>query len=117
MQTLGEKIKVLRVAKGMTQEDLAGKLGYSKSFISYIESGERNLSDVDTDRIAKCLEVSAEDLRSKGAVVSFQFRSSKVGTDEEHRKVAQKFTDYARKLIEDSDSNQEASVWKGSQKR
>lgn len=35
------KIKVARAIKGMTMQDLAKKYGYSKSYISRIENGER----------------------------------------------------------------------------
>lgn len=38
--TMGEKIKFLRQKKGMTQQELADKLGYkSKSSVAHIENG------------------------------------------------------------------------------
>src|SRR3989304_9391015 len=41
---IGEKIKNLREAEGLTQEEIAVKGGVSKEFISMVESGKRNPS-------------------------------------------------------------------------
>ena len=38
---LGKKIKELRIAQGLTQQQLADRLGVSKSVVSYYESGVR----------------------------------------------------------------------------
>src|SRR3990172_3448506 len=41
---IGEKIKNLRESEGLTQEEVAVKVGVSKEFISMVESGKRNPS-------------------------------------------------------------------------
>ncbi len=41
---IGEKIKNLRESEGLTQEEVAEKVGVSKEFISMVESGKRNPS-------------------------------------------------------------------------
>ena len=41
---IGEKIKNLRESEGLTQEEIAVKVGVSKEFISMVESGKRNPS-------------------------------------------------------------------------
>lgn len=66
--TIGEKIKQIRRSKDMTQEALALALGYTKSFISYVESNERRLSDLDLGRVAHILGVSVSDLESSFSI-------------------------------------------------
>lgn len=59
---LGKRIKELRREKDITQIDLAAKVGIDRSYLGFIERGERNVSfDVLTD-IAKALGVSVSDL-------------------------------------------------------
>ncbi len=41
---IGEKLKNLRESEGLTQQDVAEKVGVSKEFISMVESGKRNPS-------------------------------------------------------------------------
>jgi repressor LexA len=57
--TIGEKIKQARIAKGLTQEELAEKLGYkSRSSINKIETGGRDIPRSQIQKIADILEVS-----------------------------------------------------------
>lgn len=57
--TLGEKVKIRREQIGMTQEELAKKMGYkSKSSITKIEKGERDLPQSKIKQIADCLGTS-----------------------------------------------------------
>ncbi len=57
--TLGEKVKARREQIGMTQEELAQKMGYkSKSSITKIEKGERDLPQSKIKQIADCLGTS-----------------------------------------------------------
>ena len=59
---LGKRIKELRREKDITQIDLAAKVGIDRSYLGFIERGERNVSfDVLTD-IAKALGVGVSDL-------------------------------------------------------
>lgn len=55
---IGDKIKILRSAKGWTQKDLAEKLDCSESLISYVEKGERNLSIKDIQSLAHIFNIS-----------------------------------------------------------
>lgn len=49
MKTTGDKIKELRIRKGITQEELANKIGYkSKTTVAKIEA---NINDVPTNKI------------------------------------------------------------------
>lgn len=57
--TLGEKVKARREQIGMTQEELARKMGYkNKSSITKIEKGERDLPQSKIKQIADCLGTS-----------------------------------------------------------
>ena len=52
--TIGERVKKLRTEKGMTQEELAGKLGYkSKSSVTHIENGR----DIPRSMIVKLADI------------------------------------------------------------
>lgn len=69
---LGEKIQELRKARGMTQKDLAGFLGYSESFVSYVEKGERKIAIDDVQKIAKIFSVDMDFLIGKPKVSHFR---------------------------------------------
>jgi transcriptional regulator with XRE-family HTH domain len=59
---VGRNLKLLRTAKGLTQEELAVKSGFSQQFLSGIERGKRNPTIVTLYEIAQALGVSHEDL-------------------------------------------------------
>ncbi len=57
--TIGEKIKQARLDKGLTQEELASKLGYkSRSSVNKIETGGRDIPRSQIKKIAEILQVS-----------------------------------------------------------
>lgn len=57
--TIYERIKVLRVKKGMSQEELAKAVGYvGRSAISKVEKGERDISQSMIAKYANALGVS-----------------------------------------------------------
>lgn len=63
MTPLGQKVKELRVSKGMTQQRLAEKAGVGHSMITALESGRRRyMSGEDIERLARALEIPADDL-------------------------------------------------------
>ena len=55
---LGERLKKLRQEKGMSQGDIARKLGVHRCYISGIERGVRNPTVKNVERIAEALGVS-----------------------------------------------------------
>lgn len=62
-EIIGKRIRDRRVELGLSQEELAKKLGYSgKSMISLIESGKRELGITQISPLAKILECSVGDL-------------------------------------------------------
>lgn len=62
---LNENIKRFRKEKGLTQKDLADKVGISGAFMSLIEKGVNNPSDENLKKIADVLGVSVNDLNTK----------------------------------------------------
>lgn len=59
---LGKRIAELRRAKGLSQEQLAGKARYSTEFISLVERGLNAPSVAGLSRIAKGLKVEIKEL-------------------------------------------------------
>lgn len=62
LQKFGQKIQKVRQSKGITQEELAARLGMHRTYIGLIERGERNPTIRTLYKIAKALKVPASDL-------------------------------------------------------
>jgi transcriptional regulator with XRE-family HTH domain len=61
-QKFGKKIKELRKAKKMSQENLAFEADLDRTYINSIENGKRNVSLVNIEKIAKALKVNLKNL-------------------------------------------------------
>jgi transcriptional regulator with XRE-family HTH domain len=61
-EPIGKRIFRLRKLKGMTQTDLAKKIGIKRSQIADYELGRTRLFDEMVTRVAIALEVSADEL-------------------------------------------------------
>ena len=59
---LGNKIKLLRLEKSYSQEELAYKAEIDRTYISDIEKGERNVSILIIEKLAKALEIEVFEL-------------------------------------------------------
>lgn len=57
-ERLGQRIKSIREEKGMSQKDLAYAADIDRSYIASVESGARNISIVNIEKIVKALHVS-----------------------------------------------------------
>jgi transcriptional regulator with XRE-family HTH domain len=60
----GDRIRELRSAKGLSQEELAFKAGVHRTYLGGIERGERNPSLKNINAIANALEVTLRELFS-----------------------------------------------------
>lgn len=60
MKDFSEKLKMLRLKKGLTQEELAKEIGVGVSAISMYEQGNRIPRDEIKIRLAKFFEESVE---------------------------------------------------------
>lgn len=59
---LGRKIRKLRLAQTLSQEQLAERSGLHRNYIGGVERGERNLALLNIVRVAKALGVRASNL-------------------------------------------------------
>ncbi|WP_059050397.1 helix-turn-helix domain-containing protein [Paenibacillus senegalimassiliensis] len=57
LRLVGEQLRLIRKARGLTQEQLAEKCGLSFSYISDIERGSRNLTLESLDKLITALNV------------------------------------------------------------
>ena len=61
----GKSVRKQREIKNYSQEELAFKSGLHRTYISSLESGQRNVSLINIQKIAKALECDISDLISK----------------------------------------------------
>lgn len=54
-------VKELRLSKGLTQADLAFRLGHPQSYVSKYETGERRLDFVETALLCEALGIGVEE--------------------------------------------------------
>ena len=71
-ERFGYRVRELRQAKGLSQEELAFKVGVHRTYLGGIERGERNPSLKNIDLIANALGISLAEL--------FLFAKRKPGT-------------------------------------
>ncbi|MDD7544309.1 helix-turn-helix domain-containing protein [Actinobacillus porcinus] len=62
LKQLGLSIKLERVRKGLSQEDLAELSGLHRTYIGMVERAERNISVLNLVLIAKALDISIDTL-------------------------------------------------------
>jgi len=63
---IGNRIKELRELKNMSQKDLAYTSDLDRSYIASVENGQRNISIVNIEKIAKALDVTLKDFFNNG---------------------------------------------------
>ena len=62
LSAIGSKIQITREKKGLTQDQLGEKTGINAKYISAIERGQKNLTILTLEKIAKGLEVELFEL-------------------------------------------------------
>jgi len=63
-EKIGKRIAELRKEKGLTQEQLAVKINMDRTFVGYLEKGDRNPSVETANKIAGALGVKVKELFS-----------------------------------------------------
>lgn len=58
--TIGKQIQILRKQRGMTQEDLSAKLGFTRSCLCNYETGRRQIQIKDLEKIASFFGVGLD---------------------------------------------------------
>lgn len=61
-KAFGKKIVELRKKKGLTQEELAGLINVDRSYIGFLERGEKNATLDKIGKISKALSVTPMEL-------------------------------------------------------
>jgi len=59
---LGERIKELRKETGLSQEKFALKINMDRTYFATVESGKRNISLQNIERIARGLNITVSEL-------------------------------------------------------
>lgn len=62
IKTFGQHIQFLRKQQGISQEELAFKSGFHRTYIGMIERGERNISLSNLVKLARGLNMNIKDL-------------------------------------------------------
>ena len=66
LRLLGKRIRLLRLVRELTQDELARAAGMSRSFVSLIEKGSHGVDVVRLLRLADALDVSLLELLDLG---------------------------------------------------
>lgn len=61
-EKLGKRIKDLRIEKNLTQESLAEKVGVDRSYMGFLERGEKNPTLKNLVKIAEAFKISLSEL-------------------------------------------------------
>lgn len=64
MTRFGERLRAIRLEKGLSQEKVADLAGLHRNYVSSVERGERNISIVNIDKLAQALKVPMAELMS-----------------------------------------------------
>ncbi|MEY4903958.1 MAG: hypothetical protein RLZZ292_1773 [Bacteroidota bacterium] len=59
IKTIGKNVRILREARGISQEELAFRADVHRAYIGQVERSERNLTINSLEKIASGLEVKA----------------------------------------------------------
>ncbi len=61
LEKIGDRIKELRNAKQLSQEDLSAMADISRTYLSGVENGKKNIAAENIEKIIDALEISAEE--------------------------------------------------------
>ena len=61
---IGAKVRELRKAQGLSQEELAARSGIDRTYVSQIERAVKNVTIVSLDKVARGLGISLAELVS-----------------------------------------------------
>lgn len=62
LKTFGQAVRRLRLKTGLTQEELAERAGFDRTYLSMVELGKRNPALLNICRLAKALDTKPADL-------------------------------------------------------
>ena len=79
---MGANIRRIRKERGLTAKEFAARLGTSAPQVTRLETGQRRLTDIWLNRIAKALDVAINDLLSEPASLDIVSVAYVAGRDE-----------------------------------
>lgn len=62
LKLVGKRIRAIREGSGATQDQMAFKAGFARSYYSGVERGVRNVSTLNLIKLAKALDVEVGEL-------------------------------------------------------
>ncbi len=62
LEKFGQKVRDERLKQSLSQEELAAKAGVHRTYIGMIERGEKNITLMNIERIAKALGLAISEL-------------------------------------------------------
>lgn len=62
IEKFGKRVKKLRIELGLSQEELAYRCGFYRTYIGMVERAERNITLSNVSKIAKGLNVTLKEL-------------------------------------------------------
>lgn len=62
LRHFGDRLRAIRKQNGLSQEDLAEKAGFSRSYYTEVETGKRNVSLLNLHLLAEALDIELSDL-------------------------------------------------------
>lgn len=62
VRRIGAKVRELRKAQGLSQEELAARAGLDRTYISQIERGVKNVTVASLDKVAQALGATLVEL-------------------------------------------------------
>ena len=65
----GNKIRMIRLSRGLSQEDMAKQMGIAQKSYSKMENNRQKIADEVLNKIAATLGVSAEDIKSPEPII------------------------------------------------
>jgi len=65
LKTFGHSVRELRTKIGLSQERLAEIAGVHRTYVGAVERGEKNISLLNIQKVAKALKVKIKDLFEK----------------------------------------------------
>ena len=87
MDAIYEKLKMMREKAGLRQAQIADYLGVTQTFISKVETGERNLTVDQLESVVSLYGYSLaafSDMEQDAHPIQFAFRAQDVGQDDLH---------------------------------
>ena len=61
-EAFGSRLRELRIARGLSQEDMAHAAGLDRSYVGGVERGQRNVSLDNIHKLADALDVTVREL-------------------------------------------------------